>query len=93
MTHKVCNLLEICKKMKLQIATSFVLLLVSMSLMAQDYTVSGTITDQETGKPVDFATVVLQSSEQWAVADAKGTFVIKNVPSGDNVLSVPASAM
>ncbi len=88
MTHKVCNLLEICKKMKLKIATSFVLLLVSMSLMAQNYTVSGTITDQETGKPVDFATVVLQSSEQWAVADAKGTFVIKNVPSGDNVLSV-----
>ena len=74
--------------MKLRIATSIVLFLLSVSVMAQSYTVSGTITDQDSGKPVEFATVVLQSSEQWAVADAKGTFTIKNVPAGDNVLSV-----
>ena len=42
----------------------------------------------ESGKPVEFATVILQSSEQWAVADAKGAFSIKNVPAGNNVISV-----
>ena len=74
--------------MKLQIVTSVVALLLSGSLWAQNYTVSGTVTDQESGQPVDFATVVLTSSEQWAVANAKGEFTIKNVPAGDNVLSV-----
>ena len=74
--------------MKLRIVTSIVLFLLSVSLMAQSYTVTGTITDLDSGKPVDFATVVLQSSEQWAVADAKGSFTIKNVPAGDNVISV-----
>ena len=74
--------------MKLQIVTSLVTLLLSVSLMAQNYTVSGTITDVEGGKPVEFATVVLQSSEQWAVADANGAFSIKNVPAGNNVISV-----
>ena len=64
------------------------MLLLSASLSAQNYTVSGTITDTESGQPVDFATVVLTSSEQWAVANAKGEFTIKNVPAGDNVLSV-----
>ena len=74
--------------MKLRIVTSLVTLLLSVSLLAQNYTVSGTITDVESGKPVEFATVVLQSSEQWAVADANGAFAIKNVPAGDNVISV-----
>ena len=62
--------------MKLRIVTSLVTLLLSVSLLAQNYTVSGTITDVEGGKPVEFATVVLQSSEQWAVANAKGEFTI-----------------
>lgn len=74
--------------MRLQTVTTLVALLLSVSLAAQQFTISGTITDKETGKPVDFATVVLESSEQWAVADANGTFTIKNVPAGDNVLSV-----
>ena len=74
--------------MKLKIATSIVLFLLSVSLVAQNYTVTGTITDMDSGKPVEFATVVLQSSEQWAVADAKGVFTIKNVPAGANVISV-----
>ena len=74
--------------MKLQFVTSLVTLLLSASLLAQNYTVSGTITDVEGDKPVEFATVVLQSSEQWAVADAKGAFTIKNVPAGKNVISV-----
>ncbi len=56
--------------------------------MAQNFSVSGTVKDKATGKTVEFATVMLENSEQWAVADAKGYFEIKNVPAGENKLSV-----
>ncbi len=58
------------------------------ALWAQKSEVSGVITDKSTGKPVDFATVVLESSEQWAVADVNGKFVIRNVENGKNTLTV-----
>ena len=48
-------------------------------LRAQSVTISGTVTDKDTGEPVEFATVVIEASEQWAVADAKGQFTITNV--------------
>ena len=59
------------------------LLLVTVALgeaAAQKFILSGTVTDRSTGEPVDFATVVIEGSGQWAVADAKGSFSIKNVP-------------
>ncbi len=75
--------------MKRLIATFIALLLLSTSLAwSQTFTLSGIITDRENGKPVDYATVVLESSEQWAIADAQGVFTLKNVPEGKNVLSV-----
>ena len=37
---------------------------------------------------MDFATIALLNSEQWAVVDGKGNFEIKNVPAGDNKISV-----
>lgn len=49
------------------------------SLRAQGVTLSGVVTDKTTGEPVEFATVVIESSEQWAVADAKGQFTITNI--------------
>ena len=55
---------------------------------AQKYTFSGTVTDKSTGEPVDFATVVLEGSEQWAVADAKGQFIIRNVPAAKTRVTV-----
>ena len=55
---------------------------------AQKYTFSGTVTDKSTGDPVDFATVVLEGSEQWAVADAKGQFTIRNVPAAKTRVTV-----
>lgn len=59
----------------------------SLTAMAQVFSVSGIIKDKETGKAVEYATVVLENSEQWAVADANGYFEIKNVPTGENKLS------
>jgi len=75
--------------MKRFTATIIALLLLSTSLAwSQTFTLSGIITDRESGKPVDYATVVLESSEQWAIADVQGAFTLKNVPEGKNILSV-----
>ena len=68
--------------------TLIVGLLLSLTAAAQSFSVSGTVKDKVTGKAVEFATVALENSEQWAVADAKGYFEIKNVPAGKNLLSV-----
>ncbi len=54
----------------------------------QSRTVSGTVTDKATGEPVEFATVVLEASEQWAVVDAKGRFTIPGVSVTKSVLTV-----
>ena len=63
------------------------LLSASIAAYAQVYTLSGTVCEKESGAPVEFATVVLEGTGQWAVADAEGSFVIKNVSGGKNVVS------
>ena len=55
---------------------------------AQNLTFSGTITDKSTGEPVEYATVVIEGTEQWAVADAKGRFIIKNVPAAKTRVTI-----
>lgn len=57
-------------------------------LKAQSVSLSGTVADAATGKPVEFATVLLPQTEQWAVADADGRFQIGNIPSGKHVVKV-----
>ena len=70
-----------------KLAIILALALVSLQGLAQSYTVSGTILDKK-GNPIDYATVLLSRSEQWAIVDAKGCFTIKNVPAGKNIISV-----
>lgn len=60
----------------------------SVGVRAQGITLSGTVTDRSTGAPVGFATVVVEASEQWAVADAKGQFVLRNVSVAKSVVKV-----
>ena len=62
--------------------------LLCLQATAQKVTVSGVIVDKGTGDPVDFATVQLERTEQWAVADIDGKFVIKNVPVGKNRIKI-----
>ena len=64
------------------------MLLISACLFAQTWTISGVVTSKTNGKPVEYATVVLESTEQWAVADAEGRFTINNVQSGKNIISI-----
>lgn len=72
-------------KKALTILTGILLYLQSV---AQTVTLSGTVTDKSTGDPVDFATILLEATEQWAVADLDGKFVIKNVPVGKHRVKV-----
>ena len=62
-------------------------LLLPAALHAQSYTISGTVIDKSSGEPVEFATVVIEATEQWAVADEKGRFTISNISAGKTVLS------
>ena len=55
---------------------------------AQTWTIRGKVIDKKTSKPIEYATVVLERTEQWAMANADGEFVITNVQSGKNVLSI-----
>ena len=55
---------------------------------AQSYTFSGQVLSKKTHTPVEYATVVLESTSQWAVADDKGKFTIKNVQEGKNVVII-----
>lgn len=55
---------------------------------AQNITLSGTVTDQKNGKPVEFASILLKESGLWAVSDAKGKFTVKNIPQGKATLMV-----
>lgn len=55
---------------------------------AQSYTFSGQVLSKKTHTPVEYATIVLESTSQWAVADDKGKFTIKNVQEGKNVVII-----
>ena len=68
---------------------SLMLLLSSVAFAyAQTWTIRGKVIDKKTSKPIEYATVVLERTEQWAMANADGEFVITNVQSGRNVLNI-----
>ena len=57
-------------------------------MRAQGVTLSGTVTEYGSGNPVGFATVVVEASEQWAVADAKGHFILRNITISESLVKV-----
>lgn len=65
----------------------FVLIIVTLllgigSAWAQGLSIEGKVSEKSTGEPVEFATVLIEETGQWAVTDAKGLFSIKNLTSG-----------
>lgn len=64
------------------------LLLISCSLlaMAQDITVTGKVTDKETGNPVEGVTVKVKNHTASTVTNAQGSFTLR-VPSSESVLT------
>ena len=58
-------------------------------LYAQEtFSISGTVLNKTTGEPIEYATIVLENSEQWAVADGNGNFSIQKVQPGKNIISI-----
>lgn len=54
---------------------------------AQSFTVSGKVVNSKNNKPAELVTIMLSGSELWAVSDANGSFILRNVPAGETVLS------
>lgn len=52
------------------------------------YSLSGTVTDSETGEPVSFAYIHIEELNRTAVADADGQYQLKNIPAGNFTLSI-----
>lgn len=70
------------------IALLIVVAATTVQLHAQGMTVTGTVTEEETGKPIEFASLLLKDHSLWAISDEKGFFAIKNVPQGKTSLVV-----
>ena len=59
-----------------------------LSANGQTYTLAGIVVDNDNGKAVEYASVLLAESGQWAVTNSNGEFTIKHVPQGKATLSV-----
>lgn len=70
----------------------YILLLLALfsvwELHAQHVQIDGYVFDADTEKPIEFASVLLTESGQWAISNDKGKFSIKNVPVGKSTLTV-----
>ena len=74
-----------CKKL----AYILILLLSTVfSSQAQKLRLAGRVFDADTGKPIEFASILLSESGLWAVTDSQGEFVIQNVPEGKSTMTV-----
>ena len=60
--------------------TCLLLALVVLAAQAQTRRFSGRVVEKKTGAPVEYATVLIQGTEQWSVTDAQGRFSILNIP-------------
>ena len=58
------------------------------TLAQQLLRMQGSVIDADTGKPVEYASVLLSDNGLWAISDDKGVFTIKGVPAGKNTLTV-----
>ncbi len=74
--------------MRLTIAISLVLFLLSCHVWGQTGKVRGFVNDQETDLSIPFANVVLEGTSYGAVASDQGYFVLNDVPAGEYTLKV-----
>lgn len=68
--------------------TCLLLLLCSLGIHAQGYTLSGQVLDDGSRQPVEFATVFMKDNGLWAMTDDEGRFTIKGIPQGRVELTV-----
>ena len=51
-------------------------------------TLSGKVVSDDTGKPIEYASILISEGSLWAITDAKGQFAIKGVGKGHLTLTV-----
>ena len=67
----------------------FVIIFFQMAMLhAQQITIAGRVTDEETQKPIEFASILMKENGLWAITGADGSFHIKNIPAGKVVLTI-----
>lgn len=64
------------------------LALLPLAGWAQDVVVAGRVTDDASGKPVEFASILMKETGLWAISGADGRFTIKQVPQGRTVVTI-----
>lgn len=64
--------------MKQQLLFLLFLTVVSVSLNAQQYSISGKVTDAETGNALPFVNLVINSSPHGSISDIDGNFILKS---------------
>ena len=61
----------------------FIIIFCQMAtLHAQQITIAGRVADEETQKPIEFASILMKENGLWAITGADGSFRIKNIPAG-----------
>ena len=60
----------------------------AIAVQAQHVTVAGRITDDDSHKPIEFASILMKENGYWAITDADGMFSIKNMPMGKATLTI-----
>lgn len=64
------------------------LLPTAIELWAQHVTVAGRVIDESSRQPIEFASILIKESGQWAITDGNGHFSIKGVSTGKNTMTV-----
>lgn len=65
----------------------FIFVLISCTLFSQKTIVSGTVTDEETGEPIPFASVFFQSSKIGTETNLEGEFTIETYYASDSLIA------
>lgn len=70
------------------VAILFLIYSFTVMSVAQNLTVAGRVTDESSKQPIEFVSVLMKDNGRWAVTDADGRFIMKNVPEGKAMLVV-----
>ena len=60
----------------------------ALPLWGQKHSISGRVVEKATGEPVEYATVLVDATEQWAVTDAQGRFTIQSIAAEKSLVTV-----
>ena len=85
---------RICKKLLPSIISILCLVFGSQTCLASapsGLTISGHITDAETGEPLEFVLVTLPDQNLWAETDIKGAFSIAGLRPGSYTIEVKST--